>query len=75
MSNKESKTRIEEFRERLNREELERLWELEALDRIFTETQGHPEKFHQEWIRPLIANGLTLDSALVLVVQAHFHPD
>jgi hypothetical protein len=75
MSNKESKARIEEFRERLEREELERLWKLEALDRIFTETQRHPEKFQQEWIGPLMAHGLTLESALALVVQAHFYPN
>lgn len=75
MRNKQSKTFVEEFRERLNREELERSWKLEALDHLFTESQDHPERFHQQWIKPLMAAGLTLESAFSLLIEAHFRPN
>ena len=75
MRNKPSKTFVEEFRERLNREELERSWKLEALDHLFTESQDHPERFHQQWIKPLMAAGLTLESAFSLLIEAHFRPN
>lgn len=75
MSNKTPKTFVEEFRERLTREELERSWKLEALDCLFTESQEHPEKFHQQWIKPLMATGLSLESALTLLIEAHFRPN
>ena len=43
MSNKPPKTFVEEFRERLNREDLERRWQLEALDHLFTESKITPK--------------------------------
>src|SRR5580658_5678769 len=46
-NNKEPKTRVEEFQERLKREDLERSWKLEALDHLFTEVENHPESFHR----------------------------
>ena len=72
---KEPKTSVEEFRERLNREDLERRWQLEALDHLFTESENHPESFHSLWIQPLVAAGLSLESALALLVEAHFLPN
>ncbi|HZV87009.1 MAG TPA: hypothetical protein VFF95_05640 [Candidatus Binatus sp.] len=74
-NNKGSKTRVEEFRERLNREDLERRWQLEALDHLFTEVEDHPESFHRLWVQPLVASGLTLESALALLVESHFRPN
>jgi hypothetical protein len=74
-SNKESMTRVEEFRERLTREDLERRWQLEALDHLFTESENHPERFHSLWVKPLITAGLSLESALNLVVEAYFRPN
>jgi hypothetical protein len=74
-SNKDSNTFIEEYRERLNREDLERSWKLEALDCLFTETQDHPESFHRLWIQQLIAAGLTLESALGLLIAGRFLPN
>ncbi|HXE35229.1 MAG TPA: hypothetical protein VN087_15045 [Verrucomicrobiae bacterium] len=73
--NKESKTFVEEFRERLNREDLERRWKLEALDHLFTESEDQPEKFHRLWIKPLMSAGLSLESAFALVVEARFRPN
>jgi hypothetical protein len=79
MSNKTSKkqtnTRVEEFRERLNREDLERRWQLEALDHLFTEAEDHPDSFHRLWIQPLVAAGLTLESALALLIEGRFLPN
>ncbi|MHB8503761.1 MAG: hypothetical protein ACYDCG_08585 [Candidatus Acidiferrales bacterium] len=74
-SKKESKTFVEEFRERLNREDLERRWKLEALDCLFTEVEDHPESFHRLWIHPLVAAGLTLESALALLIEGRFLPN
>ena len=73
--NKVAKTFVEEFRERLNREDLERRWHLEALDHLFTESQDHPDAFHRQWVQPLMAAGLTLESALALLIESHFRPN
>jgi hypothetical protein len=75
MSNKPPKTFVEEFRERLNREDLERRWQLEALDHLFAEVESHPDNFHRLWIQPLVASGLSLESALALVIESHFRPN
>jgi hypothetical protein len=74
-SNKEPKTFVEEFRERLNREDLERRWQLEALDYLFNETKGHPDSFRRLWIEPLVAAGLSIESALALLIESHFRPN
>ena len=52
-----STTTTEEYRERLEREELERLWQLEALDSLLNESEDSPEKFHQQWVKPLLDAG------------------
>ena len=74
-NNKEPKSRVEEFRERLNREDLERRWQLEALDHLFTEVEDHPDSFHRLWIQPLVAAGLTIESALALLIEGRFLPN
>lgn len=74
-NNKGPKTRVEEFRERLNREDLERRWQLEALDCLFTEVEDHPDSFHRLWIQPLVSAGLTLESALALLIEGRFLPN
>lgn len=75
MRNKQPKSFIDEFRERLTREDLEEKWKLEALDYLFTESQAHPESFHRLWIQPLMSAGLSLDTALSLIVEARFRPN
>ncbi|HEY2546913.1 MAG TPA: hypothetical protein VGI46_12670 [Candidatus Acidoferrum sp.] len=75
INNKASKTFVEEFRERLNREDLERRWQLEALDHFFTEVEEHPDNFHRLWVQPLVAAGLTVESALALLIESHFRPN
>jgi hypothetical protein len=74
-SDKEPMTRVEEFRERLTREDLERRWQLEALDHLFTESEDHPDRFHILWIKPLMAAGLSLESALALLIEGRFLPN
>jgi hypothetical protein len=73
--NKLAKTFAEEYRERLNREDLERRWQLEALDHLFTEVEDHPDNFHRLWVQPLVASGLTVESALALLIESHFRPN
>jgi hypothetical protein len=73
-SEQRSKT-VEEYRERLNREDMERRWNLEALDSIITESEERPEEFHQEWILPLLLAGVSLETAFSLLVQGKFHPN
>jgi hypothetical protein len=75
MSKKPTKSFAEEYRERLNREDLERRWKLEALDLLFTESDDDPDRFERFWIKPLLAAGLNLESALNLIVEARFHPN
>lgn len=75
MSNKLPKTFVEEFRERLNREDLERRWQLEALDHLFTEVENHPDNFQRRWVQPLVASGLSVESALALLIESHFRPN
>jgi hypothetical protein len=74
-SNKEFQTFVEEFRERLNREDLERSWKLEALHHLFTEVGDRPESFHRLWIQTLLAAGLSLESALALLIEGRFLPN
>ena len=74
-NNRKSNTFVEEFRERLTREDLERSWKLEAFDQLFTEVEIHPESFHRLWIQPLVAAGLPLESALALLIEGRFLPN
>jgi hypothetical protein len=75
MKKKDPNTVAEEIRGRLTREDLERSWKLEALDCLLTESEQHPEKFHKEWVSPLMAAGLTLESAFALLIEGRFLPN
>jgi len=75
MTSNKSKSFVEEFRDRLTREDLERRWQLEALDHLFSETEDEPEKFHRLWLKPLLNAGIPLESALALVVESRFRPN
>ena len=65
----------EELRERLRREDMESLWMLEALDCIFTESKDHPDRFHDLWVKPLLKEGMSLDTAFSLLVGGRFRPN
>lgn len=75
MRNKPTKSFADEYRERLNREDLERRWKLEALDLLFSESNDDPDRFERLWIKPLLAAGLSLECALNVIVEARFHPN
>jgi hypothetical protein len=70
-----TKTTAEEYRERLDREHLERRWNLEAVDCILDECEECPEEFHQRWIKPLLAAGVSPETAFSLVVEGRFWPN
>lgn len=74
-SERRSNTTVEEYRERLSREDMERRWNLKALDYIFTESEECPEEFHQEWIMPLLSAGVSLETAFSLLIGGKFHPN
>ena len=64
-----------ELRERISREELGQVWQLEALDRIITVLQMNPAAFHRVWIQPLLAAGLGLEAAIAHIVASYFQPN
>jgi len=74
-NNKVSGAFIEERRKRLNQENLERLWRLEALDCLFAEAEHDIEIFHRLWMQPLVGSGSTFESALDLVIEGRFLPN
>ena len=65
----------EELRRRIAHEELESLWRLEALDRIFNDLQMEPATFQRLWIQPLLDAGLSLEVAIAGITQSHFQPN
>jgi hypothetical protein len=66
---------IEEHRKRMNRERMESLWKHEAMDCLFTEAEGHIEDFYSLWVQPLLASGLSFESALDLLIAGRFLPN
>jgi hypothetical protein len=75
MKKNQGKTVVEEFRERLDREEMELRWKSEAYDHLLTESKEHPERFLQRWVTPLIGAGLSVEAALALLIEGHFRPN
>jgi hypothetical protein len=74
-SDQAAKTAAKEYRERLDREDMERRWGLEALDCILAECEERPEAFHQQWIKPLVSAGVSPETAFALVVGGRFQPN
>lgn len=50
-------------------------WKLEALDELFRQTRDHAEEFHELYVKPLLAEELSLETALELVVAGVFRPN
>jgi hypothetical protein len=75
MTGDKTKTFAEEFRERLDREDLERRWKMEALDHLFSENNNQPERFRKLWLQPLLNAGLSMESALDIAVETRFRPN
>lgn len=72
---KRDKSPGEEFRQRLDREDLERRWKIEALDSLITDSQDSPYKFLEQWVTPLVSSGMTMESALALLIDGYFRPN
>ena len=62
-------------RERLIREELECVMRFEAVDRLMMDLNVDPESFRRLWVRPLLAEGVSLEVALVGIAKSHFQPN
>lgn len=65
----------DELRQRLDREDLESRWKLEAFDNLLTESQSQPAKFLRHWVTPLMSAGLSLDAAVSVLIEGHFRPN
>ena len=64
-----------EIGEEFAQAETEMEWKLEALDKLFTRTQDHPEEFHRMYVKPLLEEELSLEMALELLVAGVFRPN
>jgi hypothetical protein len=64
-----------EIASRLWRDETRRLIKVEALGRLFSESQNNPHKFHQDWVAPLLETGLSLESTFAYIVEFHVQPN
>lgn len=64
-----------DIRRRLNREDLEMQWELEVMDSIFDESRKQPEEFHETYVRPLMTEGVDVETAYQLLVEGVFRPN
>jgi hypothetical protein len=61
-----------ELRGRRSSGEVAPAWQLEVLDYLFRVSQLDPATFHETWIQPLLAAGLSLDAAITLIADSHF---
>jgi hypothetical protein len=50
-------------------------WELQVLDSIFDESRNHPEEFQQMYVKPLLNEGVAIDTAFQLLVEGVFRPN
>ena len=65
----------EKLHNRIEREELESAWRLEALDRLIGVLQLEPTVFNRLWVEPLITAGATMDVAIACIVASYFQPN
>ena len=48
---------------------------MEALDSIIVLSQVDPLTFHELWIEPLLAVGVSVETACACIAQSHFQPN
>jgi len=65
----------EKLHNRIEREELESAWRLEALDRLISVLQLEPTAFQRLWVEPLVAAGATMDAAIAGIIASYFQPN
>lgn len=49
--------------------------EMSDLERLLSASYENPELFQEEWLRPLLAEGLNLDQAFQVVVEGTLRPN
>lgn len=49
--------------------------EITNLDQLLSASYEDPEAFQEEWLRPLLAEGLNLDQAFEVVVEGTLRPN
>ncbi len=63
------------LRNKIEHEELESAFRLEALDRLISVLQLEPTSFQRLWVEPLMAAGATMDVAIASIVASYFQPN
>lgn len=64
-----------ELRGRISSGEVLSAWQWEVLAYLFTVSQLDPATFHETWIEPLLAAGLSLEATITLIADSHFQPN
>lgn len=49
--------------------------EIDALEQLMKESYDNPEIFHEEWLRPLLREGLSMDKAYDVLVEGTIRPN
>jgi hypothetical protein len=49
--------------------------EVDALELLMKESYSNPEVFHEEWLRPLLREGLSLEGAYDVLVEGTIRPN
>ena len=71
----ESEALSEDTRKRLELIDTDMDLKLRTIGCIFSETQNHPEEFHQLYVQPLLDAGLTLEDSLEKLVEGVILPN
>jgi len=69
------KTLRKKLHDRIDHEEGESSWRLEALDRLIVLLQMEPTAFHRLWVQPLLAAGATMEVAIACITASYFLPN
>jgi hypothetical protein len=64
-----------DFKEFVKRGDWQESAELDALERMMRESYDHPEIFHEEWLRPLLREGLSVETAYDVLVDGTIRPN
>ena len=71
----ETNVMTEDIRRRLDLIDKDLNMKLETLDYILTGSKDYPEEFHQDYLRPLLESGLSLEDSFSLLVDGVLRPN
>jgi hypothetical protein len=74
-SQKECENIARELRKSLHPVDDVTQWELQVLDSIFDESRNHPEEFQANYVKPLLNEGVAIDTVFQLLVEGVFRPN